>query len=259
MPAEVVTEAEQMPRRARYLVPRGFPRRAEILAACVVLLVLGHVLFGQLTIIVAAVLYLITKLTRWRLSWLVLPAAAALVWTAAVGLGPAAAGFGDGPAQVLSYLGTPGHQVSHLLHFTTAFAGVASWLPRQLPLALLTGAAEAALAGGLTLVAPPPWGAPPRAPPATVAGSGAGAGGRAQLAAPRPGGAAAGPARADRGDQARRHGARHPRGRCRDQGWRMPGRGGGHWYPGRALLGRGGRRGIGVRLGRAGGTGHRLS
>jgi hypothetical protein len=168
MPAEVVTK-KQMPRRARYLVPRGFPRRGEILAACVVLLVLAHVLFAQLTIIVAAILYLITKLTRWRLSWLILPAAAALVWTAAVGLGPAAAGFGDGPARVLSYLGTPGHQAGHLLHFTTAFAGITGWLPRQLPLALLTGAAEAALAGGLSWLHTDEWELRPARPGLVVA------------------------------------------------------------------------------------------
>jgi hypothetical protein len=169
MRAEVVTEAKQMPRRARYLVPRGFPRRGEILAACVVLLVLVHVLFAQLTIIVAAVLYLITKLTRWRLSWLILPAAAALAWTAAVGLGPAAAGFGDGPVRVLSYLGTRGHQVSHLLHFTTAFAGITRWLPRQLPLALVTGAAEAALAGWLSWLHTDEWELPPARPGLIVA------------------------------------------------------------------------------------------
>jgi hypothetical protein len=64
MPSEIVTEAEQVPRRARYLVPRGLPRRGEIIAACVVLVVLAHVLFAQLTIILAAVFYLVTMVTR---------------------------------------------------------------------------------------------------------------------------------------------------------------------------------------------------
>ena len=32
MPAEVVTGAEPKPRRARYLLPRGLPRRGELLA-----------------------------------------------------------------------------------------------------------------------------------------------------------------------------------------------------------------------------------
>src|ERR1700761_1492507 len=137
MPAEVVTEAEQMPRRARYLVPRGLPRRDEVLAVCVVAVVLVHLLFAQLTIVLATVLYLITKVTRWRLSWLAVPAAAALAWTAAVGLGAAVAGFTAGPAQIVDYLTASGHQADHLLHFTDAFTGLRDWLPRQLPLALL--------------------------------------------------------------------------------------------------------------------------
>src|ERR1700755_2158497 len=149
-PAEVVTEAEQMPRRPRYLVPRGLPRRDEVLAVCVVAVVLVHLLFAQLTIVIATVLYLITRVTRWRLSWLTVPAAAALAWTAAVGPRAAAAGFTAGPAQIVDYLTASGHQADHLLHFTDAFRGLGNWLPRQLPLALLAGTAEAALAGWLT-------------------------------------------------------------------------------------------------------------
>ena len=149
-PAKVVTEAEQMPRHARYLVPRGLPRRDEILAVCVVAVVLAHVLFAQLTIILAAAFYLITRVTRWRLSWLAVPAAAGLAWMAAIGPRAAVAGFTAGPAQIADYLGASGHQAGHLLHFTAAFAGLATWLPRQLPLALVAGAAEAALAGWLT-------------------------------------------------------------------------------------------------------------
>lgn len=149
-PAKVVTEAEQMPRRARYLVPRGLPRRDEVIAVCVVVVVLVHLLFAQLTIVIATVLYLITRVTRWRLSWLTVPAAAGLAWTAAVGPRAAAAGFTAGPAQIVDYLTASGHQADHLFHFTDAFSGLGSWLPRQLPLALLAGAAEAALAGWLT-------------------------------------------------------------------------------------------------------------
>ena len=139
-----------MPRRARYLVPRGLPRRDEVLAVCVVAVVLAHLLFAQLTIIIATVLYLITRVTRWRLSWLTVPAAAGLAWTAVVGPRAAVAGFTAGPAQIAGYLNASGHQADHLLHFTDAFSGLGNWLPRQLPLALLAGAAEAALAGWLT-------------------------------------------------------------------------------------------------------------
>jgi hypothetical protein len=139
-----------MPRRARYLVPRGLPRRDEILAVSLVLAVLAHVLFAQLTILLAAVFYLITRMTRWRLSWLTVPAAAGLAWTVAAGPRAALTGFTAGPAQIADYLGASGHQADHLLHFTAAFTGIGSWLPRQLPLALVAGAAEAALAGWLT-------------------------------------------------------------------------------------------------------------
>ncbi len=139
-----------MPRQARYIVPRGLPRRGEFLAACLVLAVVAHVLFGQLTIIVAAVFVLVTRVTRWRLSWLAVPAVVGLAWTAAVGPRAAAAGFADGPARVARYLGAGGHQAAHLLHFTAAFTGIGYWLPRQLPLAILTGTAEAAIIGWLS-------------------------------------------------------------------------------------------------------------
>jgi len=139
-----------MPRRARYLVPKGLPRRGEMLAACVVVVLLAHVLFAQLTLILAVLFALITRVTRWRLSWLLVPAVIAVAWTLAVGPRAAAAGFADGPAKVVGYLGARGHQLDHVLHFTAAFAGSRSWLPRQLPLAILVGAAEAAVFGWLS-------------------------------------------------------------------------------------------------------------
>jgi len=128
----------------------GLPRRDEILAVSLVLAVLAHVLFAQLTILLAAVFHLITKTTRWRLSWLAVPAAAGLAWTVAAGSRAALTGFTAGPAQIADYLGASGHQAGHLLHFTGAFTGIGSWLPRQLPLALVAGAAEAALVGWLS-------------------------------------------------------------------------------------------------------------
>jgi hypothetical protein len=133
-----------MPRRARYLIPRGLPRRGEIVAVCAVLIVLAHVVFAQLTLVLAIVFWLVTKVTRWRLSWLAAVTAAGAAWTLAAGPRVAAAGFIHGPAQVVRYLGAGG---PHLLHVGAAFAGIGSWLPRQLPLAILAGSAEAALAG----------------------------------------------------------------------------------------------------------------
>jgi hypothetical protein len=135
----------------------------------VLLAVVAHALFAQLTIIIAVAFYLITKITRWRLSWLTVPAAAAVAWTAAVGPRVAAAGFANGPAQVARYLGTRGHQVNHLLHFSAAFAGIGTWLPRQLPLAIVAGAAEAALAGWLSWLHTDEWDVPAARPGLIVA------------------------------------------------------------------------------------------
>jgi hypothetical protein len=135
----------------------------------VVLIVLAHVLFAQLTIVLAAVFYLITKMTRWRRSWLVVPAAAGLAWAAAIGPRAAAAGFAAGPAQIADYLGASGHQADHLLHFTAAFTGIGAWLPRQLPLAIVAGAAEAALVGWLSWLHTDEWDLPPARPGLVVA------------------------------------------------------------------------------------------
>jgi hypothetical protein len=139
-----------MPRRARYLLPRDLPRRGQILAACVVAGMLAHVLFAQLTLVLAVAFAVVTRATRWRLSWLLAPVAVGVGWTLAAGPRAAAAGFADGPAKVAAYLGASGHQLDHVLHFTAAFSGIGGWLPRQLPLALLTGAAEAAIIGWLS-------------------------------------------------------------------------------------------------------------
>jgi len=97
------------------------------------------------------------------------PAVAGLAWTAAIGPRAAAAGFAAGPARIADYLGASGHQAGHLLHFTAAFAGLGTWLPRQLPLALVAGAAEAALAGWLTWLHTDEWDLRPARPGLIVA------------------------------------------------------------------------------------------
>jgi DNA-binding GntR family transcriptional regulator len=160
----VAAEAEPMPRRARYLIPRGLPRRGEIVAACAVLIVVAHVVFAQLTLVLAIIFWLVTKATRWRLSWLAAPAAVGAAWTLAEGPRVAAAGFADGPAKVIHYLGAGGHQLTHLVHFNAAFAGIGSWLPRQVPLAILAGSAEAALAGWVSWLHTDEWNVPPARP-----------------------------------------------------------------------------------------------
>ena len=228
MSARVATQAEQMPRRARYLVPKGLPRRGEFLAACVVVAVLAHVLFAQLTIVLAVVFALTTRATRWRLSWLLVPVVTGVAWTLAAGPRAAAAGFAAGPAKVAAYLGASGHQLDHVLHFTGAFTGIGSWLPRQLPLAIVTGAAEAAIIGWLSWLHTDEISMRPARPGLLVA---------VRRAAIRRAIRAGGVVTRD--------------GSCLGSGGRIR-------FPDHAVLARGGRRGVRVRLGRTGRAEHEL-
>lgn len=159
MPAELGPGTEPAPRRARYLIPKQFARSGEIVAACVVLLLAAHLVFAQLTFLLAVLFAGISRVSRWRLSWLAVPATAGAIWTLAVGPAVAAAGFAAGPAHILGYLGAHG-----LLHVHGAFAGAGDWLPPQFPLALVAAAAEAAVAGWLDWLHTDEWAVPPARP-----------------------------------------------------------------------------------------------
>jgi len=160
-----------MPRRARHLIPTQLPRRGEVVAGSAVLVLVAHLLFAQLTLVLAVVFAAVSKTTRWRLWWLAVPAAAGLAWTLAIGPRAAAAGFAAGPAQILAYLGGT-RPAGHLLHPHGAFAGIGDWLPRQFPLALIAAAAEAGLAGWLAWVHTDEWAVRPPRPGALAAARG---------------------------------------------------------------------------------------
>jgi hypothetical protein len=159
---------ESMPRRARHLIPMDLPHRREIMAACAVLIVVGHLLVAQLTLGLAVVFTVIGSASRWRLWWLIGPAAAGLAWALVVGPAQAAAGFAAGSAHVLDYLGQ-GQLARRLGHPLAAFAGAGDWLPRQLPIALVSGAVEAAVIGWLGWLHTDELAVPPRRPGAVAA------------------------------------------------------------------------------------------
>jgi hypothetical protein len=122
-------------------------RRGEVLAAAAVLVVLAHVLFAQLTGVTALACHLTGRATRWRPVWLLAPVATGLIWTLAVGPGRAVDGLLAGPDHVLFCLTTRSGSSGAAFRLPDVFAGAADWLPRQFPLALVIGSAEAALAG----------------------------------------------------------------------------------------------------------------
>jgi hypothetical protein len=157
MPFQSVTAADRAPRPGRYLIPRNTPRRGELIAACAVLAVLVHLLFAQLTLVLAVVFRLTAKLTRWRPEWLAVPAAVGAVWALAEGLGRAFAGFADGPGKIAAYLGGIGGHPGRIVHLGSAYAGMGHWLPLQFPVALIVAAAEAAVAAWLAWLHTDEW------------------------------------------------------------------------------------------------------
>jgi hypothetical protein len=107
-----------------------------------VALVLAHLLLAQLTLLLAAAMYAVDRLSRWRPQWLAAPAGAGLLWVLAIGPSRAAAGLRAGPRHVLGYLGAIDRYPGHLLHLADAFAGSSHWLPEQFPIALILASAE---------------------------------------------------------------------------------------------------------------------
>jgi hypothetical protein len=161
MHAVVPRVPQRPPRRARYLVPPGTPRRGEVLAAVAAAAVAAGVLFAPLTLILAATFHAVSKVSRWRPAWLWVPAACGIVWV--VGAGPPAAevSFGHGPAATASALpriftGPAG--------LARAAGAVGRGLPGQLPLALILGAAVAALAWWLRWLHTDEWDVPAARP-----------------------------------------------------------------------------------------------
>jgi hypothetical protein len=157
-----------MPRSARHLIPIDLPHRREVMAACAVALVMAHLLFAQFTLALALVFTLVGRASRWRLWWLAGPALAGLAWTLTVGPSQAAAGFAAGSAHVVDYLGQ-GPLADRLDRPLAAFADARGWLPRQLPIALVSGAAEAALVGWLSWLHTDELAVAPRRPGALAA------------------------------------------------------------------------------------------
>src|SRR5215470_6904619 len=65
---------ERPPRRARYLIPLGTPRRGEVLAALAVVATVAGALLAPLTLLLLVAFCTISKISRWRPVWLAGPA-----------------------------------------------------------------------------------------------------------------------------------------------------------------------------------------
>ena len=134
--------ADRAPRRSPVPAPRDAPRHRELIAVLAVAAVLTHLLLGQLTLLLAAVMYVIDRVSRWRPQWLAVPAGLGLLWSLAIGPARAAADLIAGPRQVLAYLGGIGRYPGHLIRPLGAYSGLTHWLPEQFPIALILASAE---------------------------------------------------------------------------------------------------------------------
>lgn len=127
-----------------------------------VTIVVGHLVFAPVTLVVATVLAAAGKASRWRLWWLLLPAGVGLAWLLARGPGSALAGFTAWPSGILGSLHgqLAGHPAAYQEHPPAGLRLAWHSLPAQLPIALICGAAEAAVLGWLVWLQTDEWAVP---------------------------------------------------------------------------------------------------
>lgn len=145
------------PRRARYLIPPGTPRRREILATLALLGVLIGLLFAQVTLGLAVAFYATGKITRWRPVWLAVPAACGAVWVLAIGPAAAVSGFAAAPRAVTAMLAAVLTDPARLAHPAAVSHGSVRWFPGQFPVALILAAGIAAVSWWLDWLHTDEW------------------------------------------------------------------------------------------------------
>jgi hypothetical protein len=143
MRAQAAGLAEHRPRRSRHFAPARVSPRGEFTAALATAALLAQLLLAPVTLVVVGVADVVSRVSRWRPHWLAGPAAVGLAWVLAVGPAQAVAGFVAGPRRLAGYLSALPGGTARLAHLQAAFAGAAHLLPRQLPLALVAGPAQA--------------------------------------------------------------------------------------------------------------------
>jgi hypothetical protein len=149
MPSYMTRAADRNSWRFRNLAPSEMTQHGDLRAALAVLVLLAELAFAQVTLVLTTWLLLAGRLTRWRPHWLAVPAAAGLAWVLAVGAKPAAAGFVATGDQILRLLARHGTLPERFERLRVALADWRTWLPRQIPVALIAAAAQAAVAAQL--------------------------------------------------------------------------------------------------------------
>ena len=137
--------AGQESRRLAHADPVGSLRRGELAAGLATAALLSQLVFAPVTLLIAATLVAVGRVSRWRPAWLLVPAVAGLVWLLQAGTARGVASFALSSRQLSGYLLAATVHPARLVQPGAAFAGAAARLPGQLPLALLVAAGEASI------------------------------------------------------------------------------------------------------------------
>jgi len=123
--------------------PRARLPRGELAAALATAAVASQLLFAQVTVLSAAVLIAVGRASRWRPHWLAVPSAISVVWLSATDPAEAGAWFVVGSGRLAAFLLAAAIHPRLLAHPGPVTVGAGTWLPRELPLALLLACGEA--------------------------------------------------------------------------------------------------------------------
>jgi hypothetical protein len=140
--------AERRPQRSPLDQPdllTGSYRRGELAAGLAAVAVVAQCALAPVTLLVAGLLMLTGRISRWPLAWLLLPALGSVSWLAVAGLPATAHALTAGAGRLMAADLAVALHPRLLLHPAAAFAGTGRWLPSELPLLLLAGTAEAAV------------------------------------------------------------------------------------------------------------------
>jgi hypothetical protein len=141
--------AERRPHRSRLDHPdllTGSFHRGELAAGLAAVAVVAQCALAPAMLLIAALLVLVGRISRWQLAWLLLPALGSACWLGVAGLPATAHALTAGAARLTAADLAVALHPGRLLHPAAAFAGSGRWVPRELPLLLLAGTAEAAIA-----------------------------------------------------------------------------------------------------------------
>jgi hypothetical protein len=144
----MVGVAERTPHRFRLDhsdVLTGSFRRRELAAGLAAVAVVAQCALTPAMLLVAGLLVLVGRISRWQLAWLLLPALGSACWLAVAGLPATAHALTAGAGRLMAADLAVALHPGRLLHPAAAFAGWGRWLPKELPLLLLAGTAEAAI------------------------------------------------------------------------------------------------------------------